>query len=196
MEKQLNVMFVGQYIIEQNLAQTLMKIRYKIKERTNITLIVECMDTLIGETLSMAVLDSGYTKTVCSKTWLNCYLESLSSEELNNIKCERSETIFKFGNEKICHSFEQITIPAVIAGQNMLLTIEVIENDIPLLLSKDTMKKANTYIDFANNEIIILNKEVPVKFITSGHYCIPIGKIVDNNHEDILKSESILFVMM
>ena len=91
--------------------------------------------------------------------------------------------------------FEQITIPAVRAGQNMLLTIEVIENDIPLLLSKDAMKKANTYIDFAN-EIIILNKEIPVNLITSGHYCIPIGKIVDNNHEEILKSESILFVMM
>ena len=91
--------------------------------------------------------------------------------------------------------FEQITIPAVRAGQNMLLTIEVIENDIPLLLSKDAMKKANTYIDFANDEII-LNKEIPVNLITSGHYCIPIGKIVDNNHEEILKSESILFVMM
>ena len=73
---------------------------------------------------------------------------------------------------------------------------EVIENDIPLLLRKDTLKKANTYIDFANDEIIILNKEIPVKLITSGHYCIPIGKIVDNNHEEILKSESILFVMM
>ena len=92
--------------------------------------------------------------------------------------------------------FEQITIPAVRAGQNMLLTIEVIENDIPLLLSKDAMKKANTYIDFANDEIIILNKEIPVNLITSGHYCIPIGKIVDNNHEEILKSESILSVMM
>ena len=78
-----------------------------IKEGTNITLIVECMDTLIGETLSMAVLDSGYTKTICSKTWLNCFLESISSEELNNIKCERSETIFKFGNEKICHSLNR-----------------------------------------------------------------------------------------
>ena len=53
------------------------------------------------------------------------------------------------------------------------VTTEVIENDIPLLLSKYTMKEANTYIDFANDKIVILNKEVPVKFTTSGHYCIP-----------------------
>ena len=62
----------------------------------------------------------------------------------------------------------------------------------PLLVSKDTMKKTNTYIDFANDKII-LNKKVPVKFTTSGHYCIPIGKIVDDNHDQVLKSESILF---
>ena len=116
----------------------------------------------------------------------------LSSEELDNIKRDRSETIFKFGNGKICHSIKRITIPVVIAGQNVLLTTEVIENDIPLLLSKDTMKKANTYIDFANDKII-LNKKVPVKFTTSGHYCIPMGKIVDDNHDKVLKSESILF---
>ena len=74
----------------------------------------------------------------------------------------------------------------------MLLTTEVIENDIPLLLSKDTTKKANTYIDFANDKII-LNKKVPVQFTTSGHDCIPMGKIVDDNHDQVLKSESILF---
>ena len=71
----------------------------KIKEETNITLIGECMDALTGETLSMAVLDSGCTKTVCHKIWLNCYLESLSSEKLN-IKRERSEIIFKLVMER------------------------------------------------------------------------------------------------
>ena len=75
----------------------------------------------------------------------------------------------------------------------MLLTTEVIENDIPSLLSKYTLKKANTYIDFANDKIILLNKEVPVKFTTSGHDCISIGKIVDDNHDQVLKSESVLF---
>ena len=99
--------------------------------------------------------------------------------------------MFKFGNGKVYHSTERITIPVVIAGQNVLLTPTIIENDILLLLSKDTMKKANTYIDFANDKII-LNKKGPVKFTTSGHYCIPIGKIVDHNHDEVLKSESIL----
>ena len=74
----------------------------------------------------------------------------------------------------------------VIAGQNVLLTTEVIENDLPLVFSKDTMKKANTYIDFANDKIVILNKEVPLKFTTTGHYYIPTGEI-DENHDDFEK---------
>ena len=71
----------------------------------------------------------------------------------------------------------------------MLLTTEVIKNDISLLFSKHTMKKANTYIEFANDKIIILNK-VPVNFTTSGHYCFEIGNIVHDNY--VLKSDSIL----
>ena len=74
----------------------------------------------------------------------------------------------------------------VIAGQNVLITTEVIENDLPLVFSKDTMKKANTYIDFANDKIAILNKEVPLQFTITGHYYIPTGKI-DENHDDFEK---------
>ena len=37
-----------------------------------IQLLDETMETLIGETLSMVVLDSGCTKTVCGEAWFNC----------------------------------------------------------------------------------------------------------------------------
>ena len=127
------------------------------------------------ETQSKTVLDSGCTKTVGSKTWLNCYLESLSSEELYNTKRERSGTEFKFVNRKVCCSIERITIPVVIVVQNVFLTTEAIENDISVLLSKDTMKKTITYIDFINDKVI-LNKETLVKFITPDHYYISMGK--------------------
>ena len=147
-------MFVGQYIIGQNLAKTCTR-KSDENQGGNKHYSNRWMHGHIDRTNTKygSVLDSGCTKTVCSKTWLNCSLESLSSEELDNIKSEWSETIFKFGNGKICHSIKQITIPVVIAGQNVLLTTKAIENDIPLLLSKDTMKKDNTYIDFANKII-------------------------------------------
>ena len=54
------------------------------------------------------------------------------------------------------------------------------------------MKTANSNTDFTNDKIIILNKELPGKFTTSDHYCIPKEKI-DDNHDRVSKTESILF---
>ena len=51
------------------------------------------------------------------------------------------DTIFKFVNGKVCHSIEWITIPAVIAVQNVFLTTKIIENDISVLLSKGYSEK-------------------------------------------------------
>ena len=89
----------------------------QIKEETNITLTGKYIETLKGETVKYGCFRL--------KTWLKCFLESLSSEELNIIKHERSGIIFKFGNRKICLSNERITIPIVNAGKNVFLTTEV-----------------------------------------------------------------------
>ena len=37
------------------------------------------MKDFVCETLSSAVLDTGYIKTVCGLNWLNCYLDTLKS---------------------------------------------------------------------------------------------------------------------
>ena len=47
-------------------------------------------------------------------------------------------------------------MPVFMTGQNLFL--EVIENHIPLLLSKNTIKKTNICVDVANDQMIILNK--------------------------------------
>ena len=39
------------------------------------------------------------------------------------------------------------------------------------------MKRANTQIDIASGKIDILGHDVQVIFSTSGHYCIPTGKL-------------------
>ena len=67
-----------------------------------------------------------------------------------------------------------VYVPKCIAGKNIDLTTNALETDIPLLLSKDAMKKSNTRIDFANDKIHIFDVEIPVHFSSSGHYCIPI----------------------
>ena len=82
-------------------------------------------------------------------------------------------------------------LPTFVTNKNVLLSTEVIENDIPLLLSKEAMKKAKTYIDFSEDKIIVFDEEAPVKFSTSGHYCIAVGKMNKEN-ENILVQETIV----
>ena len=137
----------------------------------------ETMETLIGETLSMAVLDPGCPKTVCGETWLNCYLETLSNEDKKLLHVEDSNSVSKFGDSKLTEYNKKVTIPTVIADQKIMLTTDVKRNDLSLLLSKKAMKKANTQTDFVSDKITILGSDVQVIFSTSGHYCIPAGRL-------------------
>ena len=56
----------------------------------------------------------------------------------------------------------------------MLLETHVVEAGVPLLLSKEALKKANGFINFENDTISIFG-EKQVFLTTSGHYALPIG---------------------
>ena len=112
---------------------------------------------------------------MCGQVWLDCQLQSLSNEDQQSNREEKSETSFRFGNGKVFKSIKCVTLPTFIANKNVLLSTKVY--DIPLLLSRDAMKKAKTSTDFSKDKIIIFDEEVPAKFYTSGHYCITVGKI-------------------
>ena len=112
---------------------------------------------------------------MCGQVWLDCQLQSLSNEDQQSNREEKSETSFRFGNGKVFKSIKCVTLPTFIANKNVLLSTKVY--DIPLLLCRDALKTAKTYIDFSKDKIIIFDEEVPVKFYTSGHYCITVGKI-------------------
>ena len=47
---------------------------------------------------------------------------------------------------------------------------------IPLLLSKNVMKKAQAVLDFKNDSMLLFGKKHPLLFTNSGHYCIPLSK--------------------
>lgn len=150
--------------------------RKKKKEEVNVTLYTEVMDVFMGETLSAAVLDSGCSKTVCGESWLKEYLETLSDNELNHVTESQSNTIFKFGDGNEMRSIKQMKLPARIGDTNINIVTDVVKGDLPLLFSKDAMKKAGTKIDFSKDTIEILGMKQKVFLTSSGHYCIPLGK--------------------
>ena len=73
-----------------------------------IQLLEETMKKLIGETLSIAALDSGCTKTVCGETWLNCYLETLSDENKKLLQVEDSNSVFIFVDSKLINPIKKL----------------------------------------------------------------------------------------
>ena len=149
-------------------------------EEINITLFTKGIEStyqgkLLGETIGCAVLDSGCTRNVCSDYWLYSYIESLDEKKREKVCYQDSRRKFRFGDNKTFTSMTCAMIPANICGKDITIETDVIGNDIPLLLSKEAMKKANTVIDFQNDKISMFGKEINLKFTSSGHYAIPIN---------------------
>ena len=130
-----------------------------------------CINKFVAETLNHTVLDSGCTKTVCGASWLDSYTETLSECDRKKIIWSKSEV--KFGDGKTVSSLKSVSIPAQIGKREVSIKTDVIDNELPLLLSKEAMKKAETKIDFTKGKINILGQEMDIKFTLSGHYSIP-----------------------
>ena len=136
----------------------------------------ECQSHLLGDTIGCAVLDSGCSRNVCSDKWLHCYIESLSDAQRQQLTYEHSDRKFRFGDNRVLTSMTKATIPANIGNNEVMFETDVISNEIPLLLSKEAMKKANTVIDFQNDKVTMFGKQIDLLFASSGHYVIPLNK--------------------
>ena len=130
------------------------------------------------------MLDSGCSKNVCGLAWVEAYLDTLSTEDFKLVKYNDSDATFKFGNPTIYSSLYQITFPAQIGSKRVDIVADVIEVDIPLLISKVAMKKADTIIDFRNDKVTMFGETINVRFTTTGHYCVCLNKVVGVAHDN------------
>ena len=133
-------------------------------------------DTFLGETLGSAVLDSDASSTVCGTKWYKCFLETLTDAQKKKIVKIKGVRTFKFGNGNKVNSLYKVILPCVIADIEVSIITDVVNSDIPLLLSKDTMKRAGTCLSFEDDTVMMLKKKIPLNCTLSGHYYIPITK--------------------
>ena len=123
-----------------------------------------------------AVLDSGRNQNVCGFFWLNSYLGSLIDDDKSIVIENESHTVFKFGDGKLFKSLKSVTTPAKIGHKNIKIVTDVIDSELPLLLSKKEMQVAKTKIDFDNDIINIFGQDIKISFTASGYYFIPISR--------------------
>ena len=109
--------------------------------QTSTTASVDEVRCLVGETLDMAVIDSGCPTNVCGKKWFSNYCESMSENERAKLQSERSTKSFRFGDSQPITSMKRVLLPITLTDKNMYLPTDVVEMDIPLLLSKETQER-------------------------------------------------------
>ena len=134
------------------------------------------MKQLSEDARNSAVLDSACSSTVCGQNWLDCYLGSLGPEDEQQVEKGPGDKVFKFGGGERLKSKASYTIPAVLAGQQVRIVTDVVDSDIPLLLSKDAMKRAKVKLDLENDTAEILGVDVALNHTASGHYCVSINR--------------------
>ena len=110
---------------------------------------------------------------------LQYYVDSLSDSDKDKVNIDRSSNSFKFGNSKMIRSNRLIvTIPVFTGCIQAKLTANVTDYEIPLLLSKDSMRRTNAMIDFTNDKIIIFQKTVDIIYTDSNHYGILLYNLI------------------
>ena len=133
------------------------------------------LPSFLKETLNCAVLDCGCVKSVCGSKWFEIYGQTLSDNEQKSVSEENSYNCFRFGvGGPIYNSKRKVKFPAKIGNKDIFIEADVIDCDIPLLLSKESMKKAQTVIDFNNDNAVMLGQKIKLNFTQSGHYSIPL----------------------
>eukprot|EP00111_Clytia_hemisphaerica_P023690 TCONS_00069812-protein len=108
----------------------------------------------------------------------------LNEEEKKKIKQFTGGRLFKFGGGEVLSSTACYEIPAYLAGKEItivtdVVVTDVVDSDIPLLLSIKAMKKAGIILDLVNDSAEIFGKVVSLNHTSSGHYCVSIAKEFD-----------------
>ncbi|CAL4147658.1 unnamed protein product [Meganyctiphanes norvegica] len=103
------------------------------------------IDVLFGETIGAMILDLGCSKTVCGVRWFELFLETLNEME-KKVVYEKSTSFFKFGDGKRMPSIKRAVIPCVLGAKYISIRTDIVACNIPLLLSKASMKKAGMEI--------------------------------------------------
>ena len=154
--------------------------------------VVSPQEVFVTEAYNTAVIDTACTKTVCGSKWLYQFVASLGDKSQKEITFCESKTPFKFGDGETKYSYQLVKFPAKIGGIKCFIEAEVVDCEIPLLLSKESLKRAQTVIDLDNDKVSMFGKRVEVQLTSSGHYCISILDTEDQGTMDVDFKEVVL----
>ena len=131
------------------------------------------------------MLDSGCYYTVCGQFWIDCYLDSLSSKDKKDVEHLTSSKSYRFGAGDKIIAKQRLAIPVYIGDEKVKIVTDVVDANIPLLLSKSSLQRAEAKIDFENNQIMILDQTLPLTETSGGHYLLSLTRRMDAKAESV-----------
>ena len=115
------------------------------------------------------------TSSVAGRPWLDIYVQELCEEDKAKvIGPMKSNKLFKFGNNGMLRSLGRYSVPAMVAGRSWVIDFDIIDSDIPLLMSKGDMKQMKMKIDLEKDTASVWGISVDLKTTNSGHYLLPL----------------------
>ena len=130
---------------------------------------------LVEESSMSAILDRGCSKTVCGEKWLDHYISNLSDYDQQHIKKMETNASFTFGDGSSEKSITRLSLPCYIGGRRCNIETDVVKSNIPMLMSKKSMKSSQMCLDFGNDTASIGNDIISLKCSSSGHYLFPLN---------------------
>ena len=128
-----------------------------------------------AEALNCAALDTCCTTSVAGWSWIKRYLQSLSVEDRSRVVGPLpGNKRFKGVSQTILLSQSKYIIPAHIGNSPVSIEVEVIDADIPLLLSKQAMKRAKMVLHMDKDYAVVFGQKVMLDTTTAGHYVLPL----------------------
>ena len=82
---------------------------------------------LVAESWNHTVLDSGASKTVCGRVWLQTYVDCLSVEDKSLITYCESSSVFRFGDGQHVQSTSVVHLPAYIRNKRILINTDAVD---------------------------------------------------------------------
>lgn len=131
-------------------------------------------DVFSVESVGTAIVDTACSRTVAGKEWLTHYMKGLDDKALTKINIQPSNHKFKFGDGRIVKAENKARIPCEIGKKKCEIDVELIEGKLPLLLSKQSLKRAKTILNLQNDSVKMFDQDIPVHLSSGGHYAINI----------------------
>ena len=130
---------------------------------------------LVRESLGSMVLDCGASRNVCGKLWYSCYVDSLLPEDKRQIKEYESNHVFRFGDGNTVKSIKTVEFPALIGQVSVVMVTDVVDCNIPFLLSMNSMREAGMDLRLFNDTVVVFGQTIKLSISSTGHYLLSLG---------------------